>query len=233
MVTDPDRKDLYLNLKRLASIPCTVNEVARLLGMADRSELQQFLNTDPEAWEIWSAGRRRLFITTRDSLTKAAAKGSRYAMGILARILEDGQRLKAIGLDPDQITTQELARLAGRSRQTIYYWSSKKDLPRNQDGTYCLVGFLRWFEDFAIKKGEKQAKRPSQKMHKLKEEHLRTQLDKLRGKLFTLTEVRSLVQYLGLDTKQRHKLSDYIKSRQRLSTESSDQTREGKRGVGG
>jgi len=58
--------------------------------------------------------------------------------------------------DLHHISLSQIIEITGRGRRTIYDWIGK-GLPRNADGSFDLVLFLKWFEKYTIRKLPPQA----------------------------------------------------------------------------
>jgi hypothetical protein len=146
-----DRVTFLEELAKLAAVAATLTEVAKHLDMTG-PKLRTILDTDQEAQVIWAAGRRALFVKSRESLQVAAAEGRRYAQKILADVFANEGSQRITPWNPRKLSVDQLAEISGRSRQTIWSWRSKHGLPQNPDGTHDLLTFLVWFEKFVIAK---------------------------------------------------------------------------------
>jgi len=146
-----NREPFLETLGKLAAVATTLTEAAKHLGITG-PELRVILDTDQEAQAIWAAGRRALFIQTRESLQQAAAKGSRYAQERLTDVFTNEGSQPSTPWDPQKLTVDQLAQISGRSRQTIWVWRSKNGLRQNPDGTHDLLAFVQWLERFVVAK---------------------------------------------------------------------------------
>lgn len=127
--------------------------MARHLGFRNGQELRSLIDSDPEIKQTWDNARHSLFIQIRQSLHDAAEKGSGYAVRMLSQILRDEGKVSVF--NSEAVTTQQLAELSGRTRQTIHQWHTRHKLPRNPDGTFNLTDFIFWFEQWILEKVRK------------------------------------------------------------------------------
>jgi len=80
----------------------------------------------------------------------------------ILQCIEGGEEILLL----NRISTNQLTEITGKSRQTIYEWGRRFNLPRNADGTFNLKDFIKWFEHFTIYKIDKlQAKNKSRVTH--------------------------------------------------------------------
>lgn len=211
-----NRQAIIRGLKQLADIPLSTKEAAKAVGLQNEQAFCDFIDHDPQAKAIWSLGRQRLWLAARASVTEAARRGSRYATSILARILEDGGQLRPVGIDPKRVSTEHLARLFGVVRQTIHDWNDNHGLPRNDDQTYDIADAIAWYHGYCMDKGFKKASQISPELHRLREEQLAIRIQKWRGRLFTLKQVkREIPALLDLTIQQRRELASYIRRHRR------------------
>lgn len=145
-----DRKRFLEKLGELAAVSCTISETARFLGFPDGQSLRDLLDSDNEALQIWEDARQDLFVKTRQCLQVAAEKGVASAVRALVVIMRDEGQIQKF--NPEAVTTNQLAELTGRSRQTIHQWHAKHGLPQNADGTFNLREFIPWLENWTVTK---------------------------------------------------------------------------------
>ena len=75
------------------------------------------------------------------------------------------------------LSTNELARLFGRSSGAIEFWTKRKGLPRRDDGKYDLKNSLLWLEKYL------QSKRPVLKTESLDQQQLAAMFGVTRQKI--------------------------------------------------
>jgi len=118
-------------------------------------------------------------------------------------------------IDLNAVTTTTLSRLTGKSRQTIHAWFCRHNLPRNPDGTYSLRHFLKWFEEFTIRKLRRQRARPGvDGLRQAKAEKIELETKLLRKELFKPScLLADLPGKLELNAEQIEALEKYLGER--------------------
>ena len=179
------------NLRALASVAVTVSEAAEKLGLANSQELYNMLDTDREVADTWGQARQEAFIKIKFALIKQANEGNQAAIRAIEPFLQDELHQRTDYFDFSYLSTNQLAQLTGKTRQTIYKWRTQHGLPTNKDNSFDLHQVLPWLEKFIIQKITDRFK-GDEKLDPLKQakaERLEMELKKHRGELLNREEV--------------------------------------------
>lgn len=180
------------NLRALASVAATVGEAADKLGLNNAQELYNMLDTDREVADTWGQARQEAFIKIKFALIKQANEGNQAAIRAIEPFLQDELCQQTDCFDFSHITTIQLAKLTGKSRQTIYKYRTQYGMPANNDNTFDLHKILPWLEEFTERKLKDKYKQDNEKLDPLKRvktEKLELELKKHRGELLDREEV--------------------------------------------
>lgn len=137
-----ERGRLLRIIRGQASITVTVSQAAKELDMTGK-ELRELLDTDREAADLWSEQRRLLRAELNAAMVAQAKEGRPNAVRYVENFLRSEQSVA--GFDYEHVPIAVMVEITGRARQTIHNWYRDGGLPRNPDGTYNLVEFLKWF----------------------------------------------------------------------------------------
>lgn len=149
-------------------------------------DIRNFLDSDPEANELWETARVRAAIENRKNLRAAAGGGNVKAIELLDKLLADRQKeTSETGVSFNRIGVNQMAELFGVTRTTIYEWRTQKAMPVNVDGSFDLHTAIPWFEDYTLKKAVRgrEAISALNPFQTVKTERERLKLEQDRGEL--------------------------------------------------
>lgn len=200
-----ERGQFLRRLGELASVPATVSEAAKDLGI-DPRELRRLLDTDRIARDLWDERRFRLRIEGKRALVELVKGGQVSATGIarIERVLNENLGIepqKAPGTDLTRVPQKDLVDLLGVSRVTLHDWYLNKGLPRNGDGSYNLRDVVPWWrryiEDKIITSGPKVSlpggETPTQR---IKRRRIELEVAEVEGRLWRREDV--IDHWIGL-----------------------------------
>lgn len=138
------------NIADFAATATTIAEAGIELKL-EPGQLEKIFAEDSEIAETWNTSRHNKRIEIKKAfMAKAIESCSLAAIKQMDKLL--GREIAHPALDFSHINTEQMMTLTGRSRQTLQVDWPNKGLSRNGDGTYNLLTFFGWFEDFTIKK---------------------------------------------------------------------------------
>lgn len=189
--TDPEKRKIFLqNLKQMAAAAASLQEIAYKLDFKNGDEFEKFLEKDKEARNIWKQARTDCWIKSRAAIVIAAQAGQAKAIEVLDRLLQEEQPNSFV---PENLTATQLAKLVGKTYQTIWDWTRKNGLPREKNKKYNLLKFFTWYGKYKFGSGKKKGtvEKSEDELRGLKAEELRLELDEKRGNLLDRKEVLS------------------------------------------
>jgi len=136
-------------LQQLAMTAVSIPEAEASLQM-ETGELKKLLDEDAEAADIWNRGRLSVTIEIKQAIVKQAKDGKPGAIKQIEMLLR--QEIGRPRADLQHLSIGQMVELTGKSRQTIHDWVTKHGLIRNSDRTFDLQAFVRWLEEFTVKK---------------------------------------------------------------------------------
>jgi len=176
-----DRGKLLKNLSALAETAVTIAEAEESLSIKP-GQLEKLMETDAEIAEAWNQPRLKTIIEVKAAMVEEAKKGKPSAARHIEAILR--KEIAIQQADFNHVTIGQLVELTGKSRQAVHDWTVKYGLVRNSDKTFSLAVFLRWFEDFTIRKVNNGSVRTeTDPMKAAKVEKLEMELKRQRGQL--------------------------------------------------
>ena len=184
-----DRGRFLREVRDVASQSPLTSQAAKQLGFTERA-FQELLGRDEEVADIWHQQQLQLYVTMKGRIFDLAEEGNPWAIKILDDFLQANAGLKANVLEVS-VTTDQLAKLTGKSIRTLHNWRTKYDLPRNADKTFDLRAFFLWYEEFLIKKasGKNASISPLDPLKAAKAEMIKLELEKRRKQLLDRQEV--------------------------------------------
>lgn len=103
------------------------------------------------------------------------------------------------------VTLSELQEVTRRSAQTIRTWI-KQGLSRNEDGTFSLPAFFRWYEDYLKLSIRSRIDPNTSKLNKIKAETKKFELQKMKKEFLPRNEV-----VCGIIGRYQRLISNYYK----------------------
>lgn len=184
-----DRGRFLREVRDVASQSPSTSQAAKQLGFTERA-FQELLGRDEEVADIWHQQQLQLYVTMKGRIFDLAEEGNPWAIKILDDFLQANAGLKANVLEVS-VTTDQLAKLTGKSIRTLHNWRTKYDLPRNADKTFDLRAFFLWYEEFLLKKasGKNASISPLDPLKAAKAEMIKLELEKCRKHLLNRQEV--------------------------------------------
>lgn len=184
-----DRGRLLHAIAHLSRLPASFAECASDLAMP-ADAFAELVTADPQASEIWRAGRMQARQAIGSAMYKEAAEGNaavaaklldRLREGPGAGVGDDGER----GSRPLGWIAAEL----GMSKSAVEYWLSK-GAPRHPDGTFATDRVVDWLRT-AMPKGQQAKTGPDldAQIKKARHEQLDLANRKQRGDLLDRTAV--------------------------------------------
>jgi len=173
----------------VASQSPSTSQAAKQLGFTERA-FRELLGRDEEVADIWHQQQLQLYVTMKGRIFDLAEEGNPWAIKILDDFLQANAGLKANVLEVS-VTTDQLAKLTGKSIRTLHNWRTKYDLPRNADKTFDLRAFFLWYEEFLLKKasGKNASISPLDPLKAAKAEMIKLELEKRRKHLLDRQQV--------------------------------------------
>jgi len=197
------RGRMLKNIGELAAVGVTPEEVEDKLQM-EAGTFVKMLETDDEVRDLWNQRRIDTIVAIKQSLVDRAKEGRALSARQVEQLLK--RELAAGHPDTSKLSTNQLADIVGKTRQTIYDWYTKHGMPRNSDETHDLRVFIAWFEKFVTDKarGKKTTDvditDPHTKQTMLKAERIELELSERKGQLVGRDEVLAglLARYQNL-----------------------------------
>jgi len=190
------------SLADLATSAATHIETEETLGLGF-GELENLIATDKEIADVWKRSRIKTVVALKRSIVNGVLEGNLASARQLEAILK--RELATTAIDMTRLTILQMTELVDRPRQTLHEWHTKYGLPRNSDKTFSLAVFLKWFEEFTIKKVNiKPIETDSLKDEKAKQLRMRT--EEMKGNLLDRNEV-----IVGLIARDRALLDAFSK----------------------
>lgn len=188
-----DRGRLLRELERLAKVAIVAHAAKRLkalgFGFETGRAFRDFLDTDPEARDLWEWSYADAWIENREHLRAAAAEGSGPAMRMLDEWFKDREAEgRPAGADLARLSQKEICDLLGVTRVTAADWQANHRMPRNADGSYDLGAVIRWYTDF-LKRKAPGAVKTADTLRDLKAEKMRLEVLEQKGDLLDRAEV--------------------------------------------
>ena len=177
------------NLRDLARTGASVPEAAKRLGFASARGLQAILDEDMEVADLWDQTQLGIRLEIKTAVIEAAREGKPDAVRAVESFLHD-EKARA-GTDLSRITILQLTELTGKSRTTIHEWFTKFGMPRNVDKTFDLSIFFAWFEEFLLRRSEKEegSEIHLDPLKQMKAEKLRVELARHRNEILDRNKV--------------------------------------------
>ena len=116
----------------------------------------------------------------------------------------------ARSIDSEKLSIEQLAAVTGKTRRTIYDWTTKHGMPQNSDRTYSITRFVAWYEGFINKKLTPSAAISTDPLKLAKAEKLELELANQRGHLLDRSMVVAgiIARYQQLVNSLNRKASD-------------------------
>lgn len=187
-----DRGRFLRDISQFASVAMTKAEVALKLEIS----LGAFetLLSDPEAADIWTRAQINALVQLKTGLLASAMAGKPAALKSFERILQEER--PAGELNIYSLSIEQMAIVAGVTRQTLDKWVTEGTLTRKGDKTFDLRVFIEWFEGFCQRKVKVTPQLNSlDEMKNIKTLALRREYDLELGKLLPRDEV--IAGYVG------------------------------------
>jgi len=197
------RGRMLKNIAALAAVGVTPDEVEDRLQMS-AGTFVKMLQQDGEVRDLWNQSRIGTIVAIKQALVDKAKEGKQLSARQVEQLLK--RELAAGHPDTSKLSTNQLADIVGKTRQTIYDWYTKHGMPRNSDETHDLRVFMVWFEKFVTDKarGKKtmdvDITDPHTKQTMLKAERIELELSERKGQLVGRDEVLAglLARYQNL-----------------------------------
>jgi len=186
-----ERGQFLQNLEECASAILTISQAAKKLDFEHGQQLRELLDSDIEASNLWGQARLVTIVASKKALVDAAKEGNQAAIRAIEIFLRDEGEASADKSNYDRVTISQLADLFSTTRQTIYEWFTKQQLPRNVDATFDLKSTINWYGEFVAKKlsRTKDILGDRDPLRAIKAEKLALELQKHRGDLLDRTIV--------------------------------------------
>ena len=192
-----------------AATSMTIAEVEIERGMKV-GELETIFAADFEAAQAWNSSRhKKRMEIKRAFMNKAVETCSIPAIKQMDKLL--GREIARPAVDFHQLTTSQMMEIMGVSRQTLQVNWPENGLKRNSDGTYNLMVFVRWYEDYLSKKLEPKKAAAPEALRDKKAEMLDIELKEKIGQLLDRKSVvAGLLGREQLDKNMYDKLLDKV-----------------------
>lgn len=211
--TNPEERKIFLqNLEKMAAAAASIQEIAYKLDFKNADEFEKFLKEDKEARNIWKQARTDCWTKARAAIVIAAQSGQAKAIEVLDKLLMEEQSNVIIS---GHVTAAQLAKLIGRTYQTVNNWRNKNGLPREEDTTYSLLKFFEWYGKYKTDLGKKQASeaKGNDALREMKAKELEIKLETIRGDLLNREEVLAGICARHQLLKQQHILLPELATR--------------------
>jgi hypothetical protein len=186
-----DRGRLLRNVRMLAGTAVTVSEAAAALSM-DETVLGGLLEQDLEVADAWHQARLGTTIAVKAAMVAEAKKGKPGAVRQVESILRR-EVLSSSRTDLRRLSQQQMVEVAGVTRQALHLWETTEGMPRNSDGSYDLVAWVKWFEQHVERRLSRQpGKRTGAETDPLRAaraEEMELRIQEKRGQLLDRHEV--------------------------------------------
>lgn len=142
------------NIADYAATPKTIAEAGIAMGM-EPGALEKLFASDFEAADTWNKSRDKKRIEIEDAfMNKAIETCSISAIKQMQKLMS--REVVPPAADFTRVSTKSMMELTKYSRETLQVDWPNKGLSRNIDGTYNLLTFFGWFEDYISKKAMPQ-----------------------------------------------------------------------------